>query len=115
MAVHELASNAAKYGALSTTAGRLAVKWKVARGSAGERALTLVWTEAEGPPVRPPARRGFGTTLIERALTHELDAEVRREFLPAGLRCTLAIPLTEEVGRARAAAEEAADRRDGQR
>ena len=97
MAVHELASNAAKYGALSTPDGRLTVTWQVA-GSAGERALTLTWTEAEGPLVQPPARRGFGTTLIERTLTHELDAEVRREFLATGLRCTIAIPLTQEVG-----------------
>lgn len=46
----------------------------------------------------PPTRRGFGTTLIERALTHEIDAEVRREFLAGGLLCTIAVPLTEEVG-----------------
>jgi two-component system CheB/CheR fusion protein len=117
MAIHELASNAAKYGALSTPAGRLAVMWQVAGGGAGERgALTLTWTEAEGPPVQPPARRGFGTTLIERTLAHELDAEVRREFLAAGLRCTLAIPLTEEVGRVQgAAAGEAAGQRDDRR
>ena len=113
MAVHELASNAAKYGALSTPDGRLTVAWQVA-GSASERALTLIWTEAEGPPVQPPARRGFGTTLIERTLTHELDAEVHREFLVTGLRCTFAIPLTQEVGRLRTAAEEARDPRDDQ-
>ena len=67
--------------------------------------MTLTWTETEGPPVQPPARRGFGTTLIERTLTHELDAEVSREFLATGLRCTMAIPLTEEVGRAESPGE----------
>ena len=98
MAVHELASNVAKYGALSTTAGRLAVVWDVHPG-AGAPALTLTWTETGGPAVSPPTRRGFGTTLIERALTHEIDAEVNREFLAGGLLCTIAIPLAEEVGR----------------
>ncbi len=97
MAVHELASNAAKYGALSTTSGRLTVTWDVVDG-AGKPALTLAWTETGGPAVQPPKRRGFGTTLIERALTHELDAEVSREFLPAGLRCAVSIPLTEDIG-----------------
>ena len=108
MAVHELASNAAKYGALSTPDGRLTVAWQVA-GNPNERALTLIWTEAAGPPVQPPARRGFGTTLIERTLTHELDAEVRREFLVTGLRCTFAIPLTPAVGHLQTAAKETGD------
>ena len=97
MALHELASNAAKYGALSTGAGRLMVEWKTA-DSAGGQVLTLAWTETGGPAVSPPTRRGFGTTLIERSLAHELDAEVTREFLAGGLRCTVVIPLTHEVG-----------------
>ncbi|MBC7801128.1 MAG: PAS domain S-box protein, partial [Gemmatimonadaceae bacterium] len=101
MAVHELASNAAKYGALSTSSGRLSVAW----ATSGESmpTMTLTWIETEGPAVQPPTRRGFGTTLIERSLTHELDAEVRREFLREGLRCTVTMPLTEEVGRIRVA------------
>ena len=65
--------------------------------------------------MQPPARRGFGTTLIERALSHELDAEARREFLVTGLCCTFVIPLTQEVGRIRRAAAEAGDQRDDQR
>lgn len=97
MAMHELASNAAKYGALSKASGRLAVEWD-ATDRTGAQMLALAWTETGGPAVSPPTRRGFGTTLIERSLAHELDAEVFREFLPAGLRCTVAIPLTEEVG-----------------
>ena len=103
MAVHELASNAAKYGALSTIAGRLTVAWDVFPGASAPEAmpalLKLTWAEAGGPAVSPPTRRGFGTTLIERALTHEIDAEVSREFLAGGLLCTIAVPLTEEVGR----------------
>ena len=98
MAIHELASNAAKYGALSAASGRLTVAWDIP-DSAGAPVLTLAWTEAGGPAASPPTRRGFGTTLIERTLTHELDADVSREFLASGLRCTIAIPLTEEVGR----------------
>lgn len=102
LAVHELASNAAKYGALSTPSGRLAVTWTTA-GGAGRRTLTLVWQESGGPAVHPPLRRGFGTTLIERALSSDLDAEVSREFLASGLRCAIRIPLTDEVGHLRAA------------
>ncbi len=98
MAVHELASNAAKYGALSATSGRLAVAWDV-RPGAGVPTLMLTWTEAGGPAVSPPTRPGFGTTLIERALTHEIDAEVSREFLVGGLLCSIVLPLTEDVGR----------------
>ena len=98
MALHELASNAAKYGALSTDAGRLAVEWD-ATAQTSVQALTITWTETGGPAVTPPTRRGFGTTLIERSLGHELDAQVAREFLPGGLRCTVAMPLTEEIGR----------------
>ena len=99
MAIHELASNAAKYGALSVATGRLMVAWTVAANAgAGLLTLTLAWTEAGGPAVSLPTRRGFGTTLIERALAYELDAKVSREFLAGGLRCAVSIPLTEDVG-----------------
>ena len=98
MAVHELASNAAKYGALSARLGHLAVTATIAATS-GEPSLTLLWTETGGPAVMPPTRRGFGTTLIERALTSELDAEVQREFPASGLRCRIVIPLTPEICR----------------
>jgi two-component system CheB/CheR fusion protein len=98
LAVHELASNAAKYGALSTEGGRLSVTSTISRDEATPR-LTLVWAEAGGPPVQPPSRRGFGTTLINRSLSYELDAEVKRDFLPEGVRCTIVVPLTYEVGR----------------
>ena len=97
MAIHELASNAARYGALSTATGRLAVAWAVD----GERPvpnLTLTWTEAGGPEVEIPTRRGFGTLLIERTLAYELDATVNRQFTPEGLHCRFVIPLTKKVG-----------------
>ena len=98
MAVHELASNAAKYGALSTPTGRLVIEWSVT-GDADAPSMTFTWAEMGGPAVSPPTRRGFGTTMIERALTHELDAEVIRDFAATGLRCTIIIPLTTEFGR----------------
>ncbi len=98
LAVHELASNAAKYGALSTAAGRLVLAWEIAPAAEGPM-LTLTWTESGGPEVRAPTRRGFGTTVIERAIQNDFGASVTREFLPTGVICTLAVPLTAEVGR----------------
>ncbi|MGI4795534.1 MAG: sensor histidine kinase, partial [Janthinobacterium lividum] len=98
MALHELASNAVKYGALSNNSGKLRIRWNVS-GPADAETLLLAWTEAEGPVVSEPMRRGFGTTLIERALAHELDAEVRREFAPTGLRCTIILPFNDDIGR----------------
>ncbi len=96
MAIHELASNAAKYGALSNGTGHLSVTWAV-EPHADVPVLTLNWNETGGPKVQPPTHRGFGTTLIERGLTHELDAEVRQTFPPEGMRCTIAIPMTNEI------------------
>jgi two-component system, chemotaxis family, CheB/CheR fusion protein len=98
MTIHELASNAAKYGSLSTHAGHLTIGWKIA-GEAAKRKLYLSWTEAGGPAVKPPSRRGFGSTLIERSLVYEFDAVVNPEFREAGLHCTIEIPLTAEVTR----------------
>jgi two-component system CheB/CheR fusion protein len=100
MAIHELASNAAKYGALSAAAGRLTVTWEIV-GAGENRMLNLVWTETGGPSVQPPSRRGFGTILIEQTLSQEFDATVSPEFLESGLRCTIEIPLTDEVGHLR--------------
>jgi two-component system, chemotaxis family, CheB/CheR fusion protein len=96
MAIHELASNAAKYGALSKPTGVLSVTWIIENKGASR--LVFSWIETGGPPISgPPSRRGFGTTLIERTLSHEFDAVVRREFLSSGLKCSIAIPLTPDV------------------
>ena len=60
--------------------------------------LNFSWIESGGPPIaKPPSRRGFGTTLIERTLSHEFDATVKRDFLSSGLKCSISIPLTPEV------------------
>ncbi len=98
MAIHELVSNAVKYGALSTVSGRLSVQSEVTPATDGT-ALALVWAESGGPAVSEPTRRGFGTTLIERSLAHELDAVVIRDFAAGGLHCSVTIPLTGEIGR----------------
>jgi two-component system CheB/CheR fusion protein len=101
MAFHELASNAAKYGALSTDSGALAVSWAVSHESGA--ILHFNWIETGGPPIAgPPTQRGFGSTLIERTLSHEMDAVIRQEFRPSGLYCAIDIPLTEDIGRVQA-------------
>lgn len=93
MLAHELATNAAKYGALSVPEGRLVVRWALrpATGGAGQR-LDFTWQEHGGPPVVPPARTGFGTQLIQRGIARDLRAEVTTEWLPAGLRFRLSAP-----------------------
>jgi PAS domain S-box-containing protein len=92
LTLHELATNAAKYGALSNDAGRVEIGWRILRGREGER-FTLVWSEHDGPPVEPPARRGFGSRLIERGIAGELGGEVQVLHEPAGLVCTLSAPV----------------------
>ncbi len=97
LAVHELATNAAKYGSLSTGNGRLDVSWSVeCQGRNND--LELVWTEADGPPVEPPRHRGFGTKLIEVSLVRGLGAKVEREFEAGGVSCRITIPLVDDVG-----------------
>lgn len=90
MAFHELATNAAKYGALSVTAGTVSVTWRRESARSGAPAgLCIEWVERNGPPVEPPQRRGFGSRLIERGLSHELDAEARVNFESKGVRCRI--------------------------
>jgi PAS domain S-box-containing protein len=91
--LHELATNAAKYGALSTPTGRLAVAWTVEVAGHG-RTVRLRWREVGGPEVRPPRGKGFGTALIERSMAYELDGEVRLDYRPEGLCCELIFPLS---------------------
>lgn len=89
--IHELATNAAKYGALSADGGRVSVTWDVRPGDDGPT-LHLLWAEAGGPLVRKPEGRGFGSRMIE-ALAAELHGRVTVSFDPEGLRCTLEAPV----------------------
>ena len=88
MALHELATNAVKYGALSTEKGRVRIAWQTRLQSNG-RELQLEWLEADGPAVKVPRRKGFGSWLIERGLAHELGGEARIEYRPAGVWCEI--------------------------
>jgi len=84
MALHELATNAAKYGALAKATGRVAIAWGTTRSGRGDERFTISWTERGGPPVTVPARRGFGTAVIDGMAKIGLNAEVQVNFLPAG-------------------------------
>ncbi|MBV9077142.1 MAG: PAS domain-containing protein [Methylobacteriaceae bacterium] len=92
MALQELATNAAKYGALSVPDGTIRIAWTMEPAGAGGR-LKLVWTESGGPPVSAPTRRGFGSRLIERSLASELDGQAAIAFEPTGVVCRLEAPL----------------------
>lgn len=88
MALHELATNAAKYGALSAPGGRVELTW-----SLGATELALRWCERGGPPVRAPTRRGLGTTVIERSIRDQLGGEARLDWRAEGLACEMTIPV----------------------
>ncbi|MFC7738236.1 HWE histidine kinase domain-containing protein [Roseomonas sp. GCM10028921] len=94
LALHELATNAAKYGALSVPTGHVEVAWELGRRAEGEAPVVgIVWRERGGPPVRPPERRGFGSRMLERALPYQSGAEVTLSFLPEGVECRIRLPL----------------------
>lgn len=101
MGLHELATNALKYGALSssTAEGWVELLWSRAAGR-----LHLAWMERGGPPVTPPSRRGFGTRLVERSLAQDLDGKVELAFLPEGVTCTVDAALDEIVAHGKATA-----------
>jgi two-component system, chemotaxis family, CheB/CheR fusion protein len=91
MALHELATNAAKYGALSSETGQVRVAWQISADGAA-KSVRLSWQESGGPPVNRPKQKGFGSRLIERALQNQLG-QARLDFHPDGLACTIDIAL----------------------
>ena len=93
MAFHELATNATKYGALSTPSGRIDIAWR----SDGEF-VTIDWRETGGPAVSTPSRRGFGSRLIERGLARELGSEAQFTFLAEGVWCHIRLPVSAKLG-----------------
>jgi len=92
MALQELATNAAKYGALSAADGHVDIAWSLEPHPAGPR-LCFRWQESGGPPVSPPSRRGFGSRLIERTLAHDTDGHVEVSYAPSGLSLAVTVPL----------------------
>ncbi len=91
--LHELGTNAAKYGALSREEGRLRISWQVENDNDQGRRLRLEWRERDGPQVESPTQIGFGTKLIKQACIYELDGEAELEFAPEGLTCKVVFPL----------------------
>ncbi|SDY19389.1 PAS domain S-box-containing protein [Citreimonas salinaria] len=89
---HELSTNSAKYGSLSRAKGELKVAWKIQNGEAPP-SLWIDWVESGGPPVRPPSRRGFGSTVIDRSINLQFGGSVDRDFGPEGLKVSFRIPL----------------------
>jgi PAS domain S-box-containing protein len=99
MAVHELTTNAAKYGALSVPGGRIEINWQPVRAENGRSMLRISWIELGGPSVAEPEQRGFGSKLIEGSVAAELGGTARLGFEAQGLRCEIIIPLeTATVG-----------------
>lgn len=93
MALHELASNAAKYGALSTAQGHVRVAWDVSTDGKGGRVCRLSWSETGGPPVPRPSRSGFGRVVIERTVAHALNGKVDLDYAADGVRWAITFPL----------------------
>jgi PAS domain S-box-containing protein len=93
LAMHELATNALKYGAWSADTGTISIIWRTYMSDKNGERLHIVWRERGGPPVAAPARRGFGSRLIERGLSAEMGGDVRMMFEPDGLVCTIDAPL----------------------
>jgi two-component sensor histidine kinase len=90
LALHELATNAAKHGALSSMKGRLSLTWQLQ-----PEALTLLWTETGGPPIKAPSTRSFGLKVIRASVEQQLSGNATFDWEPGGLRCNLSIPLRE--------------------
>ncbi|MFC5342470.1 sensor histidine kinase [Brevundimonas staleyi] len=95
MIFHELATNAAKYGALSDPEGRVFVDWTIANQT--NRVLTVFWREVGGPAVQPPTRKGFGSRLIERNIRHDLAGEAKLSYASDGFLAELSLPLDKDT------------------
>lgn len=97
LAINELATNSVKYGAFSTRSGRVLISWSLTEGSEGK--FRFAWQESDGPPVLPPARKGFGTLLIERVVPGDFGGSARLEYDPSGLRYDIVTDQSQIVDR----------------
>lgn len=100
MALHELGTNAVKYGALSNQDGRIEIAWSLSEAPSQSR-FVLDWREKNGPPVAVPARRGFGFSVMVRSVEHALDADVDLAFAESGLNWTMVAPVVAVAERSR--------------
>jgi two-component sensor histidine kinase len=90
MVIHELATNAAKHGALSGADGKVSVSWDC---TGADRAVTITWRELDGPPIKAPGQSSYGLSLIRDLVPHELGGAVDLTFPPHGACCKIEIPL----------------------
>ncbi len=108
MVVHELATNAMKYGALSVPGGKIDVAWQVANDR-DVKSLVITWHESGGPSLTEPVKSGFGTTLVRRSVSDQLSGQAKLDFQPDGLRATLSVPWMDVTGDAQTAVEASND------
>ena len=102
MAVHELATNAAKFGALSNDSGRVVISWSLQSDVTGQAQFEMSWIESGGPPVAKPTRRGFGSTVIDDMLRMSIGCDAEIDFAPTGfvwrIGCPVAGLIESDVG-----------------
>jgi NO-binding membrane sensor protein with MHYT domain/two-component sensor histidine kinase len=98
MVLHELVTNSAKYGALSTPRGQVCVNWECRSNGSSRSVLTIQWQEIGGPSVRAPTRRGYGTSVICELIPYELGGTVDINYLTEGVQCRIEFPLEEAAG-----------------
>jgi two-component sensor histidine kinase len=97
MVIHELTTNAAKYGALSRPGGKIAVRWTLGTSSTAQRNLRIEWSETGGPTVVTPPGLGHGTGVIRELVPYELGGNVDHMFAADGVRCTIELPATNDT------------------
>jgi two-component system, chemotaxis family, CheB/CheR fusion protein len=98
LALHELATNASKYGALSAPGGKVVLSWGFEEGSGAPDSFRMEWREQGGPPVKPATRKGVGRFVTDQMVTRALSASVKMDFASEGLRWTLQMPASEARG-----------------
>jgi len=95
LVLHELATNAAKYGALSVPGGKIKLNWSFGDESSAPQSFRMEWIERGGPPVKPSTRKGFGRFVTDQMVTRALNATVATDLAPEGLRWTLQMPASD--------------------